>query len=199
MKCDNFREKLKVYAITDRKWLNGRSLENAVEIVLKAGIKTIQLREKNLSDDELLKEAVSLKKISDKYDAIFIVNDNVEVAKKADASGVHIGQSDMGIIEARKILGSEKIIGVSVQTVDEAVLAEKNGADYLGVGSIFSTTSKDDAIRVSIETLKSICNTVKIPVVAIGGINETNVDLLRGSGIAGVAMISGIWSQLGSG
>lgn len=197
MKCDNFREKLKVYAITDRKWLNGRSLENAVEIVLKAGIKTIQLREKNLSDDELLKEAVSLKKISDKYDAIFIVNDNVEVAKKADASGVHIGQSDMGIIEARKILGSEKIIGVSVQTVDEAVLAEKNGADYLGVGSIFLTTSKDDAISVSIETLKSICNTVKIPVVAIGGINETNIDLLRGTGIAGVAMISGIWKVLG--
>lgn len=197
MKCDNFREKLKVYAITDRKWLNGRSLENAVEIVLKAGIKTIQLREKNLSDDELLKEAVSLKKISDKYDAIFIVNDNVEVAKKADASGVHIGQSDMGIIEARKILGSEKIIGVSVQTVDEAVLAEKNGADYLGVGSIFLTTSKDDAISVSIETLKSICNTVKIPVVAIGGINETNIDLLHNTGIAGVAMISGIWKVLG--
>lgn len=197
MKCDNFREKIKVYAITDRKWLNGRSLENAVEIVLKAGIKTIQLREKNLSDDELLKEAISLKKISDKYDAIFIVNDNVEVAKKVDALGVHIGQSDMSIIEARKILGSEKIIGVSVQTVDEAVVAEKNGADYLGVGSIFSTTSKDDAIRVSIETLKSICNTVKIPVVAIGGINETNIDLLHNTGIAGVAMISGIWKVLG--
>ena len=186
---------LLLYAITDRRWLNGESLENQVEKTLKAGTTILQLREKEMSYDDFLAEAKSIKTITDKYKIPFIINDNVEVAVNCNADGVHVGQEDMVADKVRKIIGNDKILGVSAKTVEEAVLAEKMGADYLGVGSIFGTTSKDDAKYCSIETLKKICETIKIPVVAIGGINENNIPQLKNTGIKGIAVISAIFAQ----
>ncbi len=162
----------------------------------------IQYREKaldeNLSEAERAfykDEAKSIQKVCEKYGVPFIINDDVELAMKLDADGIHVGQSDMALVEARKILGPDKIIGVSAQTVEQAVEAEKNGADYLGVGAVFPTGSKDDAVEVPLDVLKNICDAVKIPVVAIGGISEQNVLELSGSGICGIAVISAIFAK----
>ena len=155
----------------------------------------IQLREKELSEKEFLDEAFSIKEICASKKLPLIINDNVKIAKETDVCGVHIGQSDMELKEARKILGADKIIGVSCQTVEQALQAEKNGADYLGVGAVFSTSTKTDADNVPLSTLKEICSSVKIPVVAIGGISLQNMSQLKGSGIAGVSVISAIFAQ----
>lgn len=198
MKSDKneiLRKNLLLYAVTDRHWTGEKNLIQQTEEAIRGGATFVQIREKNLDEQEFEQEAIQLKELCEKYKIPFVVNDNVQLAKKIDADGVHIGQEDMNPIEARKILGEQKIIGVSAQTVEEAILAEKQGADYLGVGAVFHTGSKDDAIEVPPETLKSICKAVKIPVVAIGGITKDNVNELKNSGICGISVISAIFAQ----
>lgn len=189
------KQDMRLYVITDRTWLKGRSLADLVEESIQAGATFIQLREKNLSFSKFVKTAVEIKAVTDRYRIPFIINDNVEVALKAEADGVHIGQGDEGIQTVREKLGSHKIIGLSAHTVEEAIKAEEMGADYIGVGTVFSTSTKSDATPVSFDTLKSICSRVHIPVVAIGGINKNNILKLSGSGADGVAVISAIFAQ----
>lgn len=189
------KEDLLLYAVTDRSWLNGDTLYGQVEQALLGGATFIQLREKKLSGAAFLKEAEEIKALCKKYRVPFVVNDNVEIAVQMDADGVHVGQSDMEAGNVRKKLGKDKIIGVSAQTVEQAVLAEQRGADYLGVGAVFPTGSKEDAEDVSYDTLKAICEAVRIPVIAIGGISKENVGKLAGSGICGIAVISALFAQ----
>ena len=189
------KQDMRLYVITDRTWLNGRCLADLVEQSIQAGATFIQLREKNLSFSEFVKTAVEVKAVTDRYGIPFIINDDAEVALEADADGVHIGQGDEGIQTVREKLGSHKIIGLSAHTVEEAIKAEEMGADYIGVGTVFNTSTKSDATPVSFDTLKSICSRVRIPVVAIGGINKNNILKLSGSGADGVAVISAIFAQ----
>lgn len=189
------RESMLLYAVTDRYWLNGARLYDKVEETLQGGATFIQLREKNLDEEEFLNEAIEIKELCKKYNVPFVINDNVDIALKMDADGVHVGQSDMEAGNVRQILGDNKIIGVSAQTVEQALLAQEQGADYLGVGAVFPTGSKDDAIEVGPEMLRDICEAVDIPVVAIGGISKDNVSELAGSGIDGIAVISAIFGQ----
>ena len=172
MKCA--KEDLLLYAVTDRHWLNGRTLYEVVKESLDGGVTFLQLREKTLDEAHFLEEAKELQKLCKEYKVPFIINDNVDIAVAMNADGVHVGQSDMEAGDVRAKLGPDKIIGVSTQTVEQAILAEKHGADYLGVGAVFPTTSKDDAAEVSYDTLKAICEAVSIPVVAIGGITQEN-------------------------
>ncbi len=192
MKCD--KKELLLYAVTDRTWLKNRTLSELVEEALQGGATIIQLREKDMNDNDFLEEAEQIQKICRQYQAKLIINDNVSVAKQINADGVHIGQKDMSMQDAKAMLGKDKILGVSVQTVEQAVLAEQLGADYLGVGAVFPTISKSDADAVSYEMLKAICHAVKIPVVAIGGIGTHNILKLANSGISGVALISAIFA-----
>ena len=189
------KEDLLLYAVTDRMWLNGRTLKEVVKESLDGGVTFLQLREKNLDDKHFLEEAVELQELCKQYKVPFIVNDNVDIALKMNADGVHVGQSDIKAADVRAKLGPDKIIGVSAQTVEQAVLAQQRGADYLGVGAVFPTGSKADADDVSFETLKAICEAVTIPVVAIGGITQENLEQLKGSGICGIAVISAIYAQ----
>ena len=193
MKFD--KNDLLLYAITDRSWLNGKTLVSQAELALQGGATILQLREKHLDDATFLQEAKEIQELCRKYGVPFIVNDNVEVALKVGADGIHVGQKDMEAGNVRRLLGPDKILGVSAQTVEQAILAEKNGADYLGVGAVFPTGSKDDADDVSHETLAAICKAVKIPVVAIGGISKHNVLELKGTGICGISVISAIFAQ----
>lgn len=193
MKCG--KKELQLYAITDRHWLNGRSLYEVVKESLDGGVTFLQLREKQLDEEHFLEEAKELQGLCREYNVPFIINDNVDIALAMNADGVHIGQSDMEMKEAREKLGSDKIIGVSAHTKEEALLAQAQGADYLGVGAVFPTSSKDDAESVSYETLKAICEVVSIPVVAIGGITRENLHQLSGSGISGISVISAIYAQ----
>lgn len=186
---------LLLYAITDRAWLKGKTVAEAVEEAILGGATCIQLREKNLSDEEFLKIAIDVKAVTDKYNIPLIINDNVDIAVKVGADGAHIGQDDEEIKSAREKLGADKIIGLSAATVEEAVQAEQSGADYIGVGAVFNTLTKLDANTVSFETLKEICNTVKIPVVAIGGISKNNALELAGTGIKGISVVSAIFAQ----
>lgn len=188
-------EEFLLYAVTDRHWLNGATLISQVEAALKGGATFIQLREKNLDDKAFYQEALEIQKLCKEYKVPFVINDNVELAKKIGADGVHVGQSDMEALDVRKVLGDDKIIGVSAQTVEQAELAEKHGADYLGVGAVFPTGSKNDATEVSFEMLQEICEHVHIPVIAIGGITRDNVVELSQSGICGIAVISAIFGQ----
>ncbi len=201
MKCDknNLRRDLLLYAVTDRSWLGGRSLESVVREAILGGATFVQFREKKISganfvEEKIIEEASAIKNLCDEFKVPFVVNDDVFLAKKIDADGAHIGQGDMPLERAREILGENKIIGVSAQNVEQAILAQRRGADYLGVGAIFQTQSKGDAQSVSIETLRSICEAVEIPVVAIGGINCENVSRLEKSGIAGISVISAIFA-----
>lgn len=189
------KESLLLYAITDRSWLHGRTLRSQVEEALEGGATFLQLREKNLDDAHFLEEARELQALCREHGVPFIVNDNVDVALAMGADGIHVGQHDMEAGDVRKLLGPDKILGVSAQTVDQAILAEQRGADYLGVGAVFPTGSKDDADDVSFEELTAICEAVSIPVVAIGGISLKNVKELAGSGICGIAVISAIFAQ----
>ena len=193
MKFD--KKSLLLYAVTDRLWLNGKTLYEQVEEAIKGGVTFVQLREKKLDEESFLNEALEIQKLCRKYNIPFVVNDSVEIARKINADGVHVGQSDMEAVNVRSILGNNKILGVSAQTVEQALLAEKQGADYLGVGAVFPTGSKADADDVSYDTLKEICSAVSIPVVAIGGINENNVSTLKGSGVLGIAVISAIFAK----
>lgn len=192
MKCD--KKDLLLYAVTDRSWLDGGTLYSQVEQALNGGATFIQLREKELDEVSFLEEARELKKLCAGYRVPFVINDNVDIALAADADGVHVGQRDMEAGDARRRLGPGKIIGVSAQTVEQALLAESRGADYLGVGAVFNTSTKLDAAEVSFDTLKAICEAVSIPVIAIGGISLENVKELKGSGIVGVAVVSAIFA-----
>jgi thiamine-phosphate pyrophosphorylase len=189
------RNAMLLYIVTDRTWLGENSLENQVEDTLSAGATLIQLREKDMSYEEFVQEAKKIKQITDKYKVPLIINDNINVALAVNADGVHVGQSDMDAKDVRKLIGMDKILGVSAQTVEQAIKAEKSGADYIGVGAVFTTSTKEDADSVSFETLKAICSSISIPVVAIGGINERNIMQLKGTGIDGVAVISAIFAK----
>ena len=189
------KKELMLYAVTDRHWLGEETLYDQVKKALDGGATFVQLREKKLDREDFLAEALEIQKLCKKYGVPFVINDEVSIAKDIDADGVHVGQSDMEAMDVRKVLGPDKILGVSAQTVEQAIIAEKHGADYLGVGAVFATGSKDDADDVSHETLKAICEAVSIPVIAIGGITKDNVSELAGSGICGVAVISAIFGQ----
>ncbi len=198
MKSDkdfDLRKSLVLYAVTDRHWTGEKTLYQQTEEAILGGTTLVQIREKELNDADFEKEALELQSLCKKYKVPFIVNDNVALAKKINADGVHVGQEDMNAFEVRKLLGPDKILGVSAQTVEEAILAEKQGADYLGVGAVFPTGTKSDAIDVSFSTLQAICKAVKIPVVAIGGITKDNLCQLKGSGIAGISVISALFAQ----
>lgn len=184
-----------LYAVTDRSWLNGRRLSEDVKQALEGGITFLQLREKELDEETFLKEAKELRTLAKEYQIPFVINDNVQIAKICDADGVHVGQEDACIEEVRKILGPDKIIGVSAHNVEEALKAENGGADYLGVGAVFGSKTKTNVCSMPKETLKAICEAVHIPVVAIGGIKEENIHLLEGSGIDGVAVVSAIFAK----
>ena len=184
-----------LYAVTDRRWSEGTTLYEQVEQALQGGVSTLQLREKNLGDEEFLKEAIEIKELCKKYDVPLIINDNVEVAIKCGADGVHVGQEDMEASKVREKVGRDMIIGVSAHNVEEAKKAVSNGANYLGVGAVFSTSTKDDVDVLSKETLKDICLAVDVPVVAIGGINQDNILELKGTGVDGVAVVSAIFSS----
>lgn len=190
------KQDLAVYAVTDRKWLKEEeTLAQQVEKAIQGGATIIQLREKHLRDEEFLAQAQAVKQVTDRYGVLLIINDNVDVAIAVDAAGVHVGQEDMGAGEVRRRLGPQKILGVSAQTVAHALAAQAAGADYLGVGAVFPTSSKDDAVEVDKETLQAICEAVEIPAVAIGGITADNMTQLQGTGIVGVAVISAIFGQ----
>lgn len=193
MKVD--KKDMLLYAVTDRAWLGKRQLWEQVEDAIRGGATFIQLREKELDSQQFLEEAIQIKKITDQYHIPFVINDDVDIAIACGADGVHVGQKDMEARSVREKLGNDKIIGVSVQTVEQAITAEKNGADYLGVGAMFPTSTKEDAADVSFDTLKAICNAVSIPVVAIGGINAKNVMQLKGSGVDGIAVVSAIFAE----
>lgn len=193
MKID--KKDLLLYAITDRQWLNGRTLAYQVEEVLKNGATFLQLREKCLGHDELVKEALVIKKIAAKYNVPFVIDDDIYAAKEADADGVHIGQNDQDYKIARKVLGDDKIIGMTAHNLKEAIAAKKAGADYIGTGAVFTTSTKKDTIPMPMEVLKEITDNITIPVVAIGGINHGNILQLKGSGIDGVAVISALFAQ----
>ncbi len=186
---------LQLYAVTDSRWLNGASLAAAVEKALAGGVTCVQLREKHLSFDEFLRTAKEIKPLCQNYHVPFIVDDNLDIALASDADGLHIGQNDMEASKARQLLGPDKILGVSAQTVKQAIAACNAGADYLGVGAVFPTGTKNDAEAVSLDTLKAITAAVDIPVVAIGGIGADNIAQLSGTGIAGAAVVSAIFAQ----
>lgn len=183
-----------LYAVTDRTWVKDTTLMDQVKEALEGGITFLQLREKHLSKEEFIKEAREMKELSKEYKVPFVINDNIEVALAVDADGVHIGQDDMSVEEARKLLGKDKIIGVSAHNVEEAIKAQKGGADYLGVGAVCATSTKKDANVVSKEEIKKICHTVEIPVVAIGGIKKENIKTLEGTDVDGVAVVSAIFA-----
>ena len=191
---DEIRRTMLLYAITDRSWLKeGESLTDVCREVLDNGATFLQIREKDLDKENFEKEAAELKKLCEKYRVPFVVNDNVQIALDIDADGVHVGQSDIKGRDIRSLIGPDKILGISAGTAEEAVAAEKAGADYIGVGAVFGTSTKKDARNLSIEKLREICGAVSIPAVAIGGISRENVSELDGSGASGIAVISAIF------
>jgi thiamine-phosphate diphosphorylase len=188
------KQAMSLYAVTDSKWLNGRTLPDVVEEAIAGGVTLIQLREKKLFREEFVSLAKEVKRVTDRYRVPFIINDDVEVAKEVGADGVHVGQNDISVEEARRVLGPDKIIGVSAHNVEEALTAQGKGADYLGAGAAFTTSTKLDASALSMDTLRAICQAVSIPVVAIGGINADNILKLKGTGIDGVAVVSAVFA-----
>ncbi len=193
MKFD--RNSLLLYAVTDRSRLIGKTLPEYIRESAEGGITLLQLREKDLPHDEFLAEAKEIRALCDEMNLPLIINDDVDIAIACGADGVHVGQSDMEAGAVRERVGPDMTVGVSAQTVEQAILAEKHGADYLGVGAVFSTSTKTDADDVSLDTLRDICSAVSIPVVAIGGIGEDNIAKLQGTGIDGVSVVSSIFAQ----
>lgn len=185
---------LKLYAVTDRRWLKDISLPQAVEKAVKSGVTMVQLREKDMDFEEFTALAKEVKKVTDKYKVPFVINDNVEVALVCDADGVHVGQSDMCAFDVRAKIGPGKILGVSARTTDQAMLAAKMGADYIGIGAVFSTGTKNDAEVLPLAEVKKICASVPLPAVAIGGITKSNITMLKGSGADGAAVVSAIFA-----
>jgi thiamine-phosphate pyrophosphorylase len=186
---------LRLYVVTDRSWLGDKTLAEEVEKILDSGATFLQLREKDMDHDTMLSEAKQIGKIAKEKGIPFVINDSVDICLQSDADGVHVGQKDQNAKEVRAMIGPDKILGVSAQTVEQALKAQAAGADYLGVGAVFGTTTKPDANEVSLQTLKEICEAVSIPVVAIGGIHAGNVMELKSSGANGIAVISAIFAQ----
>lgn len=194
MKFD--RRQLMVYAVTDRAWIGKMSLCEQVEAALKGGATMVQMREKSLTNDtvqDYLEEARSLRALTERYKVPLIIDDNIKLALLCGADGVHVGQNDMDAAQARALLGPDKILGVTAKTVEQALKAQEQGADYLGSGAVFGTSTKADALPMTMERLGEICRSVSIPVVAIGGICLKNIGKLKGSGAAGAAVVSGIF------
>lgn len=191
MKCD--KKTMLLYGVTDRAWVGKQNLYEQVEAALKGGVTCVQLREKELSDDEFLEEAIKISALCKQYHVPFFINDNVDIAIKCKADGIHVGQEDMIASQVREKVGEKMMIGVSVHSVEEALEAVKNGADCLGVGAMFSTSTKTDVKVLPKEVLKAICEAVDIPVVAIGGISKGNVLELSGTNVDGVALVSAIF------
>ena len=185
----------KIYLVTDEKACNGKDFYKCIEEAIKGGVKIVQLREKTLSTKDFFIKALKVKEICKNYGALFIINDRLDIAQAVEADGVHLGQSDMPIEKAKEILKNKFLIGVTARNVDEAIKAELEGADYIGSGAIFGTSTKDNAKKLEIEELKKIINSVKIPVFAIGGINTNNVSMLKNIGLQGVCSVSGILSE----
>lgn len=194
-KKDDIKKSLRFYAITDRKTEDKEEFYKDVEIAINSGINMLQLREKNISENEFIEESKVIKKMCKEKGVKFIINDNYKIAKLIDADGVHIGQKDGDLSEIRKYLGENKIIGVTAKNPIQAKLAQEGRADYLGSGAIFGTSTKMDATKMTYEELDNICKSVEIPVVAIGGISHSNIKKLKGLGIAGVAISGGIFRQ----
>ena len=192
MRCD--RKTMRLYAVTDRAWVGQGTLGDQVEQALRGGVTCVQLREKSLGVPAILVEAEEIGALCRSYGVPVLINDRVEIALQCGADGVHVGQKDRAAREVRRLLGPNRILGVSARTVEQAVQAERDGADYLGVGAVFSTSTKADAMPVSYETLQAICRAVSIPVVAIGGIQRENLLSLAGSGVDGVALVSAIFA-----
>jgi thiamine-phosphate pyrophosphorylase len=186
---------LQLYVVTDRAWLNGKRLEDQVEAAILGGATIVQLREKSLSGRDFYQTALNIKEITDRYRIPLIINDRLDIALAVDAAGLHVGQGDLPPVIARRLLGPEKILGVSVTNLEEAIQAEEDGADYLGVGAVFPTGTKQDAATVDFPELKKITGAVQIPVVAIGGINENNALQLKDGGIKGIAVVSAVFGK----
>ena len=192
---DDIRRGMTLYAVTDRSWLGERTLDQVVEQVLRGGATFLQLREKELDRAAFLAEAKELKALTAKYRVPFVINDDIDIALESDADGVHLGQTDLMGRDARALIGPDKILGITANTVELAVAAEKAGADYIGAGAVFGTTTKQNAKNLSLDTLRDICRAVTIPVVAIGGINGDNLPRLAGTGVAGAAVVSALFAQ----
>ena len=192
---DDIRRGMTLYAVTDRSWLGERTLVQVVEQVLRGGATFLQLREKELDRAAFLAEAKELKALTAKYRVPFVINDDIDIALESDADGVHLGQTDLMGRDARALIGPDKILGITANTVELAVAAEKAGADYIGAGAVFGTTTKQNAKNLSLDTLCDICRAVTIPVVAIGGINGENLPRLAGTGAAGAAVVSALFAQ----
>lgn len=193
MNCS--REMMRLYAVTDRSWLNGQTLYEQVEQALKGGVTLVQLREKGLGAEQFLQEARQIQQLCHRFGVPLIINDSIEVALAVDADGVHLGQDDANAAQARQLLGKDKIIGISAHNVQEALQAVQDGADYLGSGAVFGSGTKTNVSTLPMQTLREICSAVPIPVVAIGGITEQNLQRLSGSGISGAAVVSAIFAQ----
>lgn len=185
-------DKLRLYLVTDSEILEGRDFYEEIENALKGGVTTVQLREKNCDGREFLEKAIKLREITRKYGAWLIINDRVDIALLCDADGVHVGQSDMPCDVTRKLIGKDKILGVSAATITEAKKAQEDGADYIGTGAVFPTVTKDDAPSITKQDLKKVVESINIPVVAIGGINHNNAFELIDTGIAGLSVVSAI-------
>lgn len=192
---DELKQSMLLYAVTDRTWLGGHTLEQDVEAALKSGATFLQLREKDLPHDAFLAEAKAMKDLAKRYHVPFVVNDAIDIALACGADGAHVGQSDIVGKDVRALIGPDRILGISANTVESAQGAERAGADYIGVGAVFGTTTKKDAQSLSGEELRAICHAVSIPVVAIGGICEGNILELKGSGVDGVAVVSALFAQ----
>jgi len=188
------KDMLRLYAVTDRSWLRGQTLYEQVEQALTGGATLVQLREKELDEEAFLREAVAMAKLCHRYGVPLLINDNVEIARRSGADGVHVGQDDMEAASVRSILGSEMIVGVTAKTIEQAIRAQEAGADYLGSGAVFGSSTKLNAKPMTKDLLKAICHAVSIPVAAIGGIDRHNILELAGTEISGVAVVSGIFA-----
>lgn len=185
-----------LYAVTDRMWLKeGQTLAQVTEEVLRGGATFLQVREKDLDHDAFLAESRELQALAARYHVPFVVNDDVEIALQCGADGVHVGQSDIMGRDIRALIGPDRLLGISANTVETALAAQAAGADYIGVGAVFGTTTKLDAVTLSVPALREICDAVDIPVVAIGGISARNLPQLAGSGVDGVAVVSALFAQ----